>query len=76
MRKAATRSDPYHTPQVDVDRAKRWPIGHPVTVTNDGGESRATTTRSAPWQQPGWRWVVLVEGSVGPVPLSRVTERG
>ncbi len=68
------RRDPLHVPQVDVDRARRWPIGQPVTVTKDDGLEVATHTRSAPWQLGG-TWVILVDRIAGAYALARVTAR-
>lgn len=45
----------------DLDRAKRWSIGQPVTVTDEDGAILQTTTRSAPFKHQA-RWVILVDG--------------
>lgn len=61
--------------QHQIDRAKRWPIGTPVTVRRDNGEILQTITRSSPWKIGGHTWVILVEGISGGYALERVTER-
>lgn len=73
--------------QQQLDRAKRWPIGTPVTVRRDNGELLETVTQSAPWKlsAPARRhppsgpqngdWVILVGGIVGAYALERVAER-
>lgn len=68
------RPDPFRVPQRDLDRAKRWPIGQPVTVTTDDGSRVDTATRSGPWQL-GSTWVILLDGISGGYALARVTER-
>jgi hypothetical protein len=75
MSRAARRPDPFHVPQVDVDRATRWPIGQPVTVTQDDGSQIDTYTRSAPWRLDSGTWVILLAGFAGGYALKRVTER-
>lgn len=74
-RAARRRPDPFRVAQVDLDRAKRWPIGHPVTVTKDDGSQVETQTRSAPYQVSTGTWVIFVEGITGCSALARVTER-
>lgn len=74
MPRPGPRPDPLRVSQADVDRATRWPIGHPVTVTQDDGSRIDTYTRSAPWQLNA-TWVILLAGFAGCYALARVTER-
>ncbi len=75
MSRAARRPDPFHVPQVDLNRAQRWPIGQMVTVTQDDGSAIDSYTRSAPWRLDSGTWVILVAGFAGCYALARVTER-
>lgn len=75
MNRAARRPDPLYVAQADVDRATRWPIGQPVTVTQDNGSALDTYTRSAPWRLDSGTWVILLAGFAGCYALARVAER-
>lgn len=76
MSRAALRPDPLRVAQVTIDRAKRWPIGHPVTLTQDDGSRVDTWTRSAPWQElVSKTWVILLAGFTGGYPLAHVEPR-
>lgn len=75
MSRAARRPDPFRVAQVDVDRAKRWPIGQPVTLIQDDLSEIDTYTRSAPWRLDSGTWVILLAGFAGCYALKRVTER-
>lgn len=68
------RPDPLRVSQVEIDRAKRWPIGQPVTVTKDDRSQFVTKTRSAPWRL-GSTWVILLDGIPGGYALARVEPR-
>lgn len=70
-----SRPDPLRVPPAEIDRAKRWPIGHPVTVTQDDRSTIDTYTRSAPWKLDSGTWVILLAGFAGCYALARVTER-
>ncbi len=70
----AQRADPLRIAQADLDRAKRWSIGQPVTVAKDDGSLVETVTRSTPWKLGG-TWVILVHGVTGGYALARVKER-
>lgn len=68
------RSDPLRVTPAQLARAQRWPIGTPVTVTNDHGDTTDTATRSQPWKL-GDTWVILLTGISGGYALARVVER-
>jgi hypothetical protein len=77
MSRATTRPDPLRVSQLDLDRAKRWPIGQPVTVTQGDGTPLATVTQSAPWKVGALgAWVILLRcDPTHAFPLARVTAR-
>lgn len=74
LTQAARRPDPLRVPQIDVDRATRWPIGTAVIVTRDDGSALETVTRSGPWKICGL-WSIQVDGISGAYALARVRER-
>jgi hypothetical protein len=75
MSRAASHPDPLRVAQVTIDRAKRWPIGQPVTVTKDDGTRVETLTRSEPWTLANGTWVILLDGISGCYALARVEPR-
>ena len=75
-RPGASRRAPLRVPQADVDRAKRWPIGQPVTVLLPAdGATLDTVTKSAPYKERN-TWLLLLEGIAGGYPLAKVVARG
>lgn len=52
-----------------------YPIGQPVTVRRDNGETLETVTRSEAWTFDGIHAVIQVKGISGCYMLDRVTPR-
>jgi len=75
VRTVAHTTHPLAVSQADLDRAKRWSIGQPVTVTMDNGSIVTTTTKSAPFKHiDGRTWMILLADLAGHVALARVKE--
>jgi len=76
------KRDRKREPQAQKDLVAKWnesyPIGTPVSVTKDRGETKETKTRSEAWmlgqssRSQGHTAVVMVEGISGCYSLERV----
>jgi hypothetical protein len=83
--KVVKKRDRKKEPAGQKKMVERWneshPIGTPVTVTRDSGETKETKTRSEAWmlgqssRSQGHTAVVLVEGIAGCYSLERVKPR-